>query len=389
MRQWLAAAFVLTLLGAATVARATPSLLTDFTTKYPSATRLDTCGTCHNSFASFAPFNPYGQAFSDAGGATDASAALDAIKDSDSDGDGTSNIDEINQATGFLPGWTCDTYQSATSPPADLADFVDPLNVGCLAVTTTTVAGGTTTTVPATTTTISGGTTTTVPVTTTTLGVTTTLGPTTTLGGTTTTVSGSTTTLPAEPVCSQPVTGSGAGPKASDCLFILRTAVGSSVCEPACICNTSGSAGTTASDALICLKKAVGQDIALNCHCGGTTTTLSSTTTTLPVTTTSVPPTTVPPTTTITVPPTTTTSTTTTTSGGGNIANGQADYDARCSFCHAASPHDPDAEFANDIAGEGNLLVPDLSTIDSAMDGITLDPQQLSDMAAFLDSLQQ
>jgi hypothetical protein len=52
-------------------------------------------------------------------------------------------------------------------------------------------------------------------------------------------------------------------------------------------------------------------------------------------------------------------------------------------------PHDPDAEFANDIAGEGNLLVPDLSTIDSAMDGITLDPQQLSDMAAFLDSLQQ
>jgi hypothetical protein len=149
---------------------------------------------------------PYGQAFSDAGGATDASAALDAIKDSDSDGDGTSNIDEINQATGFLPGWTCDTYQSATSPPADLADFVDPLNVGCLAVTTTTVAGGTTTTVPATTTTISGG--------------------------TTTTVSGTTTTLPAEPVCSQPVTGSGDGPKASDCLFILRTAVGSSVCEP-------------------------------------------------------------------------------------------------------------------------------------------------------------
>src|SRR5688572_19319858 len=39
----------------------------------------------------------------------------------------------------------------------------------------------------------------------------------------------------AKGACSQPAS-SGSGPSASDCLFILRTAVGSSTCGPACIC---------------------------------------------------------------------------------------------------------------------------------------------------------
>jgi hypothetical protein len=68
------------------------------------------------------------------------------------------------------------------------------------------------------------------------------------------------------PPCAQPVT-TGDGPKSSDCLFILRTAVGSATCEPVCICDPNGSGGVSTSDALVCLRKAVGQDVALGCDC--------------------------------------------------------------------------------------------------------------------------
>jgi hypothetical protein len=78
--------------------------------------------------------------------------------------------------------------------------------------------------------------------------------------------------------CSQPVT-TGAAPTASDCLFVLRTAVGSQTCEPSCVCDVNGDSGTTAVDALFCLKKAVGENLALACDCPVVTTT---TTTTLP-----------------------------------------------------------------------------------------------------------
>jgi len=61
----------------------------------------------------------------------------------------------------------------------------------------------------------------------------------------------------------------GSQPTASDCLFILRTAVGAVTCDPACICAPKGSLPTTATDALVCLKKAVGQGVALNCPCQG------------------------------------------------------------------------------------------------------------------------
>src|SRR4029079_6362851 len=66
--------------------------------------------------------------------------------------------------------------------------------------------------------------------------------------------------------CGQPV-GSGAQPIASDCLFILRAAVGSETCRPDCVCDTNDTDDTTASDALVCLKKAVGQDVGLDCRC--------------------------------------------------------------------------------------------------------------------------
>jgi hypothetical protein len=168
--------------------------------------------------------------------------------------------------------------------------------------------------------------------------------------------------------CAQPVT-SGANPTASDCLYILKTAVGSQTCAPECVCAPKGTLPTTAVDALLCLKKAVGQGVTLNCPCTGTTVTTSPTSTT----------------TTITTP--TTTSTPTSTIGGGNIALGRQDYDDRCSFCHAAGSHDPDAEFAGDLAGKGDNLVSDLGTIDGSMSGIMMSDPEIANMAAFLDSL--
>lgn len=67
--------------------------------------------------------------------------------------------------------------------------------------------------------------------------------------------------------CSLPVT-EGPEPKVSDCLHVLKTAVGSAACEPDCICAPKGSFPTTAPDALLCLRRAVGQPVVLTCPCG-------------------------------------------------------------------------------------------------------------------------
>jgi hypothetical protein len=66
--------------------------------------------------------------------------------------------------------------------------------------------------------------------------------------------------------CAQPVT-SGSSPGATDCLFILRAAVGSVTCDPACICAPGGSLPTTATDSLVCLEAAVGETVTLSCPC--------------------------------------------------------------------------------------------------------------------------
>jgi len=78
--------------------------------------------------------------------------------------------------------------------------------------------------------------------------------------------------------CGQPVTN-GSNPTATDCLYILKTAVGAQTCNPPCICDVNAAGGVTATDALTCLKKAVGQDVTLDCGAGCTAPT---TTTTLP-----------------------------------------------------------------------------------------------------------
>jgi hypothetical protein len=118
---------------------------------------------------------------------------------------------------GFMPGYDCDNYTNTTNAPADLADYVDPMNVGC----------GTATTTSSTTT---------------------------------------STTMPVVENCAQPLS-SGAMPTATDCLFILNAAVGATTCNPECICAPKGSVPVSATDALICLNKATGIDVALDCPC--------------------------------------------------------------------------------------------------------------------------
>jgi subtilisin family serine protease len=70
----------------------------------------------------------------------------------------------------------------------------------------------------------------------------------------------------AAPRCAAPVSGAETA-TSTDCLFILRVAVGVASCEPACICAPSGALPTRATDALLCLRTAVGLGGELNCPC--------------------------------------------------------------------------------------------------------------------------
>jgi hypothetical protein len=226
-------------------ASAKPKWLGDFAGEYPSATRLNTCGICHTNFTSNSSRNAYGNAWKDAGGKDNPVAGFRAIEDDDSDGDGTPNGDEILLQSGFMPGYNCENYTNTSNAPADLADFVDPLDIGCDGMTTTS------TTLP--------------PTTSSTLRPTTTSSTTTSTNTPTTTTSSTTTTIAAA-VCAQPLS-SGPMPTASDCLFILNAAVGATACSPECICAPKGSLPPAATDALLCLNKATGIDVALNCPC--------------------------------------------------------------------------------------------------------------------------
>lgn len=90
----------------------------------------------------------------------------------------------------------------------------------------------------------------------------------------------------APPACAQPLS-TGAQPTASDCLFILKAAIGSETCLPACICAPKGTLPATATDALLCLQRAVGQPLELNCPCSQVTTSTTTDPTTTTTTTTS------------------------------------------------------------------------------------------------------
>ena len=79
-------------------AQSRPEYLSEFNSRYKtSGSHLDTCSTCHaSSSPSRENLNPFGKDF----GA--ANHDFGAIEGKDSDGDGVSNIDEINKRT--FPG---------------------------------------------------------------------------------------------------------------------------------------------------------------------------------------------------------------------------------------------------------------------------------------------
>ncbi len=84
--------------------------------------------------------------------------------------------------------------------------------------------------------------------------------------------------------CGQPITD-GEDPTTTDCLLVLKAAVGSEEC-PLCVCDVDSNTRIVASDALRCLKNAVGGDVEINCPECPQTTTTTVTTTTRPSTTT-------------------------------------------------------------------------------------------------------
>lgn len=106
-------------LGLCVAANATPDLLKEFKAVYPSATA--TCKTCHieppkrNAFG-----KAIGDALDESGEQTLTKKLLETIEKKDSDGDGVSNIDEINAGT--LPG----DPKSKPAPKADKSDSNEP-----------------------------------------------------------------------------------------------------------------------------------------------------------------------------------------------------------------------------------------------------------------------
>lgn len=66
--------------------------------------------------------------------------------------------------------------------------------------------------------------------------------------------------------CGQPLT-MGPSATASDCLFLLRAAVGTDTCATPCICDVDRSGTIAATDALICLQGAVGVPVVTTCVC--------------------------------------------------------------------------------------------------------------------------
>jgi OmcA/MtrC family decaheme c-type cytochrome len=66
--------------------------------------------------------------------------------------------------------------------------------------------------------------------------------------------------------CGQPVTG-GESASVTDCQFILRAAVGVTICASECVCDTNASGVVSTADALLCLNSVIGGDPLDDCRC--------------------------------------------------------------------------------------------------------------------------
>lgn len=130
----------LAFLMASASALAGPDCAAIFNSTYPDSrtAELGSCQTCHLSSGGGSTFNPYGDSLRENGAAGvgfscangDFGAALVAVEGLDSDGEGNSNLVEIQAST--QPGW-CDTEQSAScsnpagsTPPSVALDPAPP-----------------------------------------------------------------------------------------------------------------------------------------------------------------------------------------------------------------------------------------------------------------------
>ena len=101
--------------------------LNEFNTHYGTlATRIDSCGLCHVDFNGGGQRTPYGEDYRN----NNYSAASIGILDSD--GDGFTNDQEAAASTLTHPGYSCNEQFSVINAPANIADYLDPANPGCI-----------------------------------------------------------------------------------------------------------------------------------------------------------------------------------------------------------------------------------------------------------------
>ena len=101
--------------------------LNEFNTNYGTlATRIDSCGLCHVDFNGGGQRTSYGEDYRN----NNYSAASIGILDSD--GDGFTNDQEAAASTLTHPGYSCNEQFSVINAPANIADYLDPANPGCI-----------------------------------------------------------------------------------------------------------------------------------------------------------------------------------------------------------------------------------------------------------------
>jgi len=102
------------------IATARPAYLEDYRQQYDiEGTRLDTCLNCHLDPNGGGPRNPYGLAYAESG------RDFGSIEAVDSDGDGFTNLEEINALT--FPGDPADHPQATSdNSPETEANVTDP-----------------------------------------------------------------------------------------------------------------------------------------------------------------------------------------------------------------------------------------------------------------------
>ena len=112
---------------AATSVQAYSTYLDNFNANYgTTGTRISSCGLCHYNFAGGGPRTPYGEDY------RNNSYSAAAIGSLDSDGDGFTNDQEAAASVLTIPGLACNNLVSVTNAPANLTDYVDPSNPGCV-----------------------------------------------------------------------------------------------------------------------------------------------------------------------------------------------------------------------------------------------------------------